>query len=99
MGSNPTSGTTDRTMSGTGQLSLQERYAPEGQCFGCGPKNELGLRIRSFEAGDGTVVAEWIPRPEHEAFDGHLNGGILATLIDCHSNWTAIAAMLAMRPS
>jgi acyl-coenzyme A thioesterase PaaI-like protein len=75
--------------------SLQERFAPEGRCFGCGPANELGLRIRSFEAADGTVVADWQARPEHEAFDGFVNGGILGTLIDCHSNWTAIAALLA----
>jgi acyl-coenzyme A thioesterase PaaI-like protein len=75
--------------------SLQQRFAPEGRCFGCGPKNEKGLRIRSFQAGDGTVVAEWQPGPEHEAFDGYVNGGILGTLIDCHSNWTAIAALMA----
>jgi acyl-coenzyme A thioesterase PaaI-like protein len=74
--------------------SLQERLAPNGRCFGCGPANELGLRIRSFEAGDGSAFAEWQPRPEHEAFDGYVNGGILGTLIDCHSNWTAIAALI-----
>ena len=77
------------------QLSLQSRFAPGGRCFGCGPSNELGLRIQSFEAGDGSVVADWQARPEHEAFDGFVNGGILGTLIDCHSNWTAIAAILA----
>lgn len=75
--------------------SLQERFAPKGRCFGCGPANELGLRIQSREVGDGTVVAEWLARPEHEAFDGFVNGGILGTLIDCHSNWTAIAALMA----
>ena len=75
--------------------SLQERYAPEGRCFGCGPRNEHGLRIRSFPAGDGAVVAEWQPRHEHEAFGGYVNGGILGTLIDCHSNWTAIATLMA----
>ena len=75
--------------------SLQERFAPKGRCFGCGPANELGLRIQSREADDGTVVAEWHPRPEHEAFDGFVNGGILGTLIDCHSNWTAVAALMA----
>lgn len=74
--------------------SLQVRYAPQGRCFGCGPANADGLRIRSYEAGDGTVVATWQPRPEHEAFDGFVSGGILGTLIDCHSNWTAIAALL-----
>lgn len=75
--------------------SLQERFAPQGRCFGCGPANELGLRIQSRDAGDGTVVADWQARPEHEAFDGYVNGGILGTLIDCHSNWTAIAALQA----
>jgi acyl-coenzyme A thioesterase PaaI-like protein len=74
--------------------SLQERFAPKGRCFGCGPAIELGLRIRSFEGEDGNVVATWQARPEHEAFDGFVNGGILGTLIDCHSNWTAVAALL-----
>jgi acyl-coenzyme A thioesterase PaaI-like protein len=44
--------------------------------------------------GDGSVIADWQPRPEHEAFDGFVNGGIIGTLVDCHSNWTAIAALL-----
>ena len=78
-----------------GNTSLQERFAPEGHCFGCGPRNELGLRIRSFEQADGSVITEWRARPEHEAFDGYVNGGILGTLIDCHANWTAIAALVA----
>ena len=75
--------------------SLQERFAPAGRCFGCGQANPAGLRIRSHEAPDGTVVATWLPRPEHEAFAGVVNGGILGTLIDCHANWTAIAALIA----
>jgi acyl-coenzyme A thioesterase PaaI-like protein len=75
--------------------SLQERYAPEGRCFGCGQANPAGLRIRSHAAPDGTVVATWLARPEHEAFPGVVNGGILGTLIDCHANWTAIAALVA----
>lgn len=78
--------------------SLQMRYAPNGRCFGCGPANVDGLRIRSYEAGDGTVVATWQPRPEHEAFEGFVNGGIIGALIDCHSNWTAIAALLERSP-
>ena len=68
--------------------SLQEQYAPGGICFGCGPANTEGLRIRSFAAGD-EVVAEWMPRKEYEAFEGVLSGGIIGTLLDCHCNWTA----------
>ena len=69
--------------------SLQERYSPRGTCFGCGPLNEQGLRIRSFEQENEEVVCEWQPEPYHEAFPGMLNGGIIGTLLDCHSNWTA----------
>jgi acyl-coenzyme A thioesterase PaaI-like protein len=75
--------------------SLQERFAPNGRCYGCGPANARGLRIRSYPEPDGAVVATWSPRPEHEAWDGIVNGGILGTLIDCHSNWTAIVALMA----
>lgn len=70
------------------EKSLQEQYAPRSVCFGCGPANPRGLHIRSFARGD-EVVAEWKPEPHHEAFPGVLNGGIIGTLLDCHSNWTA----------
>jgi acyl-coenzyme A thioesterase PaaI-like protein len=68
--------------------SLQERYAPGNACFGCGPANPRGLRIKSFVEGDH-LVAEWRPEPHHEAFPGMLNGGIIGALLDCHSNWAA----------
>ena len=63
-------------------------YAPNNACWGCGPANPEGLRIRSFPEGDA-VVAEWKPEPKYEAFPGVLNGGIIGTLLDCHCNWTA----------
>ncbi len=68
--------------------SLQERYAPNNACFGCGPANVDGVRVRSFVRGE-EVVAEWTPQPKYEAFPGVLNGGIIGTLLDCHCNWTA----------
>ena len=68
--------------------SLQDRYAPHNTCFGCGPENEKGLRIKSFMQGD-KLVAEWRPEDHHEAFPGMLNGGIIGALLDCHSNWMA----------
>ena len=68
--------------------SLQERYAPNNACFGCGPANPDGVHVRSFARGD-EVVAEWTPKQKYEAFPGVLNGGIIGTLLDCHCNWTA----------
>ena len=72
--------------------SLQERYAPHARCFGCGPANEKGLRIRSLPTSDDAnaeVVADFTPEKHHEAFENVLNGGIIGALLDCHSNWTA----------
>ena len=68
--------------------SLQDRYAPNNRCFGCGPANEKGLRIKSRVEGD-EVVAECRPEPHHMAFEGVLNGGIAGALLDSHSNWPA----------
>ncbi|MFY1827840.1 PaaI family thioesterase [Myxococcus fulvus] len=68
--------------------SLQEQYAPHNSCFGCGPANAQGLRIRSRAEGE-LVVAEWTPSEHHQAFPGVLNGGIIGALLDCHCNWTA----------
>jgi len=75
-------------VSGISDPSLQERYAPHNACFGCGPANDKGLRIRSFPDGED-VIAEWTPQSHHEAFPGILNGGIIGTLFDCHCNWAA----------
>lgn len=68
--------------------SLQDVYAPQNACFGCGPANKKGLRIKSVVQGE-RVVADWTPSPHHEAFPGMLNGGIIGSLLDCHCNWTA----------
>lgn len=68
--------------------ALQDRFAPHNECFGCGPANAKGLRIKSRVEGD-EVVAEFVPEPHHLAFPGVLNGGIIGAILDCHSNWTA----------
>jgi hypothetical protein len=61
-------------------------------CFGCGPSNPNGLQIKTYY-GDSEGLCTFHPRPEHSAGPPHvLNGGILATVIDCHGVCTAIAA-------
>ena len=72
----------------TDEPSLQDRYSPNGRCFGCGPANAKGLRIKSRVLGDA-VVASWKPEAHHEAYESMLNGGIIGALLDCHSNWAA----------
>jgi acyl-coenzyme A thioesterase PaaI-like protein len=74
--------------------SLQETYGPRTRCFGCGPANAQGLRIRSFPGEGGEVVCDWTPEEHHMAFPGVVNGGICGAILDCHSNWTAAWHMM-----
>ena len=76
--------------------NLQDRYAPNNACFGCGPANDKGLRIKSHVDGD-QIVATWTPEKHHEAFEGMLNGGIVGALLDCHSNWAAAWHLMQKR--
>jgi acyl-coenzyme A thioesterase PaaI-like protein len=73
-------------------VALQDVW-PDATCYGCGPANEKGLRIKSRWSEDGSeVVAQFQPRPEHNAgFPNVMYGGLVASLLDCHSIWTAIA--------
>ena len=64
--------------------SLQQRYFPSMTCFGCGPANPKGLRLKSY-AADEMVTARFEPWPEHDNGLGFLNGGIISTVLDCHS--------------
>lgn len=70
---------------------LQETYASQSICFGCGPANPQGLHIRSMaiRGNPDETTGEWQSQTFHEAFPGMLNGGIIGALLDCHSNWTA----------
>jgi len=65
--------------------SIQDRLYPDLACFGCGPVNERGLQLKSYARADGEVVAAFTPWPEHDNGLGFLNGGIIATVLDCHS--------------
>jgi len=73
--------------------ALQDVYAPQNRCFGCGPANDKGLRIKSFAetepSGREILRATFAPEPHHEAWEGVVNGGIVGSLFDCHSNWAA----------
>ena len=75
------------------ETGVQRRYAPSSICFGCGPANENGLQIDSYRI-EGGLEMEFTPSPEHQAFPGMINGGIIGTLLDCHGNWTAAIAIM-----
>lgn len=68
--------------------SLQEQYAANSICFGCGPANKDGLHICSFPEGD-VLVCHWTAEPKYQAFTGALYGGLVGCLLDCHCNWAS----------
>ncbi len=64
---------------------------PDNFCYGCGPGNEQGLRIKSYWDGDESI-STFMPHAYHTAGPKQiLNGGIIATIVDCHCLCTAIA--------
>ena len=71
-------------MSDTAELSIQESLYPELTCWGCGHANPDGFHLRSYRQGELTV-GEFTSRPEHDNGFGFLNGGIITTVLDCHT--------------
>ena len=72
--------------------AIQDSYSEEvSVCYGCGRLNERGLQIKSFWEGD-EVVCRFQPESYHTAVAGFVYGGLIASLIDCHSTGTASAA-------
>lgn len=72
--------------------AIQDRYPEEySHCYGCGRLNERGLQIKSHQEGDESVCI-FKPEEYHTAFPGFVYGGLIASVIDCHSTATAAAA-------
>ncbi|KAF1070780.1 MAG: hypothetical protein GAK45_00709 [Pseudomonas citronellolis] len=72
--------------------ALQDQVAPDGICYGCGSRNPHGLHVKSRWHEDGIhVVAEHLPDARYTGWPELVYGGLIAMLVDCHSNWTAMA--------
>ena len=72
--------------------AFQDYYPDDvSYCFGCGRLNEDGHQIKSYWDGD-EAVCTFVPEPCHIAIPGYVYGGLIASLIDCHSTGTAAAA-------
>jgi acyl-coenzyme A thioesterase PaaI-like protein len=72
--------------------AFQDYYSDSlSRCYGCGRLNEHGLQIKSYW-DDDEAVCTFHPKPFHTAIPGYVYGGLIASLIDCHSTGTAAAA-------
>lgn len=74
------------------ETAFQDFYPDElAYCYGCGRLNAKGLQIKTCWDG-AEAVTFYTPRPEHIAIPGYVYGGLIASLIDCHSTGMAAAA-------
>ena len=69
-------------------------YYPDNvaQCYGCGSNNHHGHQIKTHWDSEETVTF-FTPEPYQTSVPGFAYGGLIASLIDCHSTGTAAAAM------
>jgi acyl-coenzyme A thioesterase PaaI-like protein len=73
------------------QLAIQDHYLDaRADCWGCGRNNPDGLYIKSHWERD-EAVAHFTPKPQFTGHKGVVNGGIIATLMDCHCMGLAMA--------
>ncbi len=74
------------------QKAIQDYYPDEvSYCYGCGRLNEQGLQIKSYWDGEETICT-YTPPEKYISIPGYVYGGLIASLIDCHSTGTASAA-------
>ena len=73
--------------------AFQDFYPDDvAHCYGCGKLNDHGHQIKTVWDGDETVT-RFTPLPYHTAVPGFVYGGLIASLIDCHSTGSAAAAL------
>jgi acyl-coenzyme A thioesterase PaaI-like protein len=71
-------------------ITYFQDHMPENVCFGCGSQHPEGLRIKSYWENE-LAVCVWQPEEKYHGWSDLLNGGIMATLIDCHCMGSAMA--------
>ncbi len=70
-------------------LSIQDTYPEDAShCYGCGRLNEEGFQIKTRLDGAATLTI-FEPWPQHTAYEGTVYGGLIASVIDCHSAGSA----------
>jgi uncharacterized protein (TIGR00369 family) len=51
-------------------------------CFGCGPENKTGLRLKFFVDDEHQIVCRVCVPRRFEGPPGHVHGGVIGTLLD-----------------
>jgi uncharacterized protein (TIGR00369 family) len=60
----------------------------DGHCFGCGPLNDEGLRMKFVPGPDGSV-ADFVVSDRYQSWSGMAHGGVMALMLDEAVGWAA----------
>lgn len=79
----------------TDPIAVQDTYPEDfSHCFGCGKDNRSGYHFKTYDTGEAART-RYEPAPYHTGGSDHAYGGIIASVIDCHS--AGAAAILWMK--
>ena len=67
-------------------------FGPDQTCFGCGPHNERGMRMRFVREGD-EVVTELTPEKGWDGPPNVFHGGLQATVADEVAGWALVGLL------
>lgn len=72
--------------------AIQDCYPPKyAHCYGCGHGNPAGYQLKSYMQGEITQ-ARFTPGMQYSGgVPGHVYGGMIASLLDCHGTASAAA--------
>jgi acyl-coenzyme A thioesterase PaaI-like protein len=62
---------------------FESELRDNGYCFGCGPDNPIGLRLKfDWDSENGDYMTRYLPAPEHQGWEGRAHGGLVALVFD-----------------
>lgn len=73
-------------------IAVQDTYGERFQhCWGCGPKNDLGLHLKTYPSVEGTTCISRIKvDPQYTGgVPANLFGGMIAVIFDCQGTASA----------
>ena len=69
--------------------AIQDLYPEDfAHCYGCGRHNAVGYQIKTYSVGLQTVT-DFLPASYHTGGVDFAYGGLIASVIDCHSTGSA----------
>ena len=72
------------------KLPLRDNLLKHTYCYVCTKGNKQGLKV-DFKKKKDKMVGIFVPKREHQSYEGITHGGILATLLDAAMNRAIMA--------